>query len=236
MAVLHTRGAPARFGRAAAGLPILWRLIEAHPLAATLGLGVRLYLASVWLRFALQKIHGGWLTSNPLRPMLELVVNGYTHVAFHFYQPLTRWVLELGADRLLAVAFPLTELTIATAFVAGVLVRPAALVAIFINLNLILTGLAMWHFDGRIIALQVLLLALGTAAGRYGVRSLWPLGRRWAAAVRRFFRRPTAPRSYSPGYALSSYTPVPTAHGRHAPGEAGRVTSSWPLTRASRRW
>jgi hypothetical protein len=44
--------------------------------------------------------------------------------------------------------------------------------ATFINLNLMLAGLSSWQFDGRIVVLQLVLLAVGMAATRYGPRSL----------------------------------------------------------------
>lgn len=137
-----------------------------------LGFALRCLLAGVWLRYGIGKIESGWLTSNPLKPLVELVANGYTNAWLPLYEPLSRWALELGLDRFLAVAFPLTELAIAGALLSGVFFRPALLLAAFINLNLILSGLAPWQIDGRIILVELLTLALGAAAGRYGWRSL----------------------------------------------------------------
>jgi NADH dehydrogenase len=131
---------------------------------AVLGLAIRWYLAYVWLRFGIGKIQAGWLTSNLLKPLIELVANGYTHAWLPVYALLSRAVLELRLDHVLAVAFPLTELAIAAALMTGVFLRPALWLAIFINVNLVLSGLASWQIDGRIVGLELLVLALGAAA------------------------------------------------------------------------
>ncbi|HJU68288.1 MAG TPA: FAD-dependent oxidoreductase [Gemmatimonadaceae bacterium] len=139
---------------------------------ALLALAMRVYLAFVWIRFGLGKIETGWLTSNPLRPLVDLVAKGYTNALLPIYEPLARWALTLGIDSALSIAFPIIELTIALALITGVALRPMLLVATFINLNLVLSGLAPWTFDSRVIALQLLLLAMGAVASRYGLRSM----------------------------------------------------------------
>ena len=147
-----------------------WRRTTAHPAAGMLAFVLRLLLASIWLRYAWGKIEAGWLTSNVLHPLVQIVADGQTPASLSIYSPLARWVLELGLDRVLSVAFPIAELAIAVALVTGWKVRTSALLATIINLNLVLSGLASWQLDGRIIALQLLLLAFGAAAGRYGLR------------------------------------------------------------------
>ncbi len=139
---------------------------------ALLALGVRLYLAFVWLRYGIGKIETGWLTSNPLKGLIDVVAKGYTNAWLPIYEPLARWALALGLDGALAVAFPLTELAIGLALITGVALRPALLLATFINLNLVMSGLAPWAFDGRVILLQLFVLALGATANRYGLRSV----------------------------------------------------------------
>jgi NADH dehydrogenase len=139
---------------------------------ALLALGVRLYLAFVWLRFGIGKIEAGWLTSNPARGLIDVVAKGYTHAWLRIYEPLAHWVLSQGIDSVIAVALPLIEVAIGLALITGALLRPALWLAMFINLNLVLSGLASWTFDGRVMALQLFLLALGAAAGRHGLRSL----------------------------------------------------------------
>ncbi len=64
-----------------------------------------------------------------------------------------------------SAAIPLTELLVAAAFFSGLLLVPAAIGAVLLNLNLILSGIATWQFDGRIILLQLLLLVAWRVAG-----------------------------------------------------------------------
>ena len=146
------------------------RRLDAHPAAGLLAFALRLFLASIWLRYAWGKIDAGWLTSNALHPLVQIVAGGQTSASLPIYAPFARWILELGLDRVFSVAFPITELAIALAFVTGSMVRRAAVLATIINLNLVLSGLASWQLDGRIIVLQVLLLAFGAAADRFGLR------------------------------------------------------------------
>ena len=152
-----------------------------HRATALLALGLRSYLAYVWLRFGLGKIKAGWLTSNLLNPLIDVVANGYTNAWLPIYQPLARAALSLGLDRALGIAFPLTEVAIAAALITALSLRRAVIAAILINLNLILAGLSPWQFDGRIILLQLIVLALGTPAGRYGWSSLMSWIRRLRA-------------------------------------------------------
>lgn len=153
----------------------------AHRLAAPLWLLLRIYLGSIWLRFGVAKIEGGWLTGNPVRPMLEAVAAGATPVPIEPYRAVAELLLALGADPILSVAIPLCEIAVAIAFLSGTLVVPAAIGAILLNLNLILSGLASWRFDGRIILLQLLLLAAWRVAGCIGGDGL----RRASASSRR---------------------------------------------------
>ena len=143
-----------------------------HRATALLALGLRSYLAYVWLRFGWGKIEAGWLTSNLIEPLIDVVANGYTNAWLPIYQPLARAALALGLDRALGIAFPLAEVAIAAALITGLSLRRAVITAILINLNLILSGLSPWQFDGRIILLQLIVLALGTSASRYGWSSL----------------------------------------------------------------
>jgi len=76
----------------------------------------------------------------------------------------------------LSVCIPLVEVGVGIAFITGVLLVPAAIAATMLNVNLILSGVASIAFDGRIIALQVLLLLAWRVAGYLG---LGTLARRW---------------------------------------------------------
>lgn len=148
------------------------------PLTSPLWLALRVYLGLVWMNFGIGKVQAGWLTSNPLRGLLTAVAEGHTPAPFGFYEHVARVMVNTGADGLLSVLIPLAEVAVAAAFFSGVLLVPAAIVAIGINVNLILAGIASVHFDGRIIALQLLLLAAWRVAGLLGlgtlVRRAWP--------------------------------------------------------------
>jgi uncharacterized membrane protein YphA (DoxX/SURF4 family) len=145
------------------------RWLFASRLASPLWLGVRIYLGSVWLQFGLAKIRGGWLTGNPLHGLLDAVARGHTPAPFPAYRHLAQALVDTGADRILSFAIPLTELVVAAAFFSGLLLVPAAVGAVLLNLNLILSGIASWEFDGRIIILQLLLLVAWRVAGYLGL-------------------------------------------------------------------
>lgn len=142
------------------------------PLSSPLWLALRVYLGLVWMNFGLGKIRAGWLTTNPLRPLLTAVAEGHTPAPFGFYEEIAALLVGTGVDGLLSVLIPLAEVAVAAAFFSGVLLVPAAIVAIGINLNLILAGIASVRFDGRIIAMQLLLLGAWRVAGLLGVGTL----------------------------------------------------------------
>jgi uncharacterized membrane protein YphA (DoxX/SURF4 family) len=137
---------------------------------------LRVYLASVWLQFGIGKIRGGWLEGDGLRGLLGAVAAGQTPAPFPFYARVAELLVETGMDRVLSVAIPLVEVAVGLAFVTGVLLVPAAIAATLLNVNLVLSGVASIRFDGRIIALQVLLLLAWRVAGYLG---LGTLARRW---------------------------------------------------------
>lgn len=151
-------------------------------LASPFWLSVRLYLGWVWLHFGTGKIRSGWLTMNPMESLLEAIAAGHTRAPFAFYRPVARLLLDTGADAVLSRAIPLTEVALGVLFAAGVLLVPAAIGAIILNLNLILAGIASVSFDGRIILLQLLLLAAWPVAGYLGLGTAAAALRRSAAA------------------------------------------------------
>lgn len=160
-------------------------------LASPLWLALRIYLGSVWLQFGWAKVEGGWLTGNQVRGMLEAVADGLTRTPLPAYRHVARALLEVGADRWLSVGIPLAEIAVALAFFSGLLLVPAAVGATLLNLNLILSGIAAWHFDGRIIALQLLLLAAWRVADYVGVARTVSVLRRLARGRPPVMRRPT---------------------------------------------
>lgn len=143
-------------------------------LTSPVWLVLRLYLASVWLQFGMGKIRGGWLRGDGLEGLLTAVAQGQTPAPFPLYTRLIDvLLLETGMDRVLSVTMPLMEVAVGLAFLSGVMLVPAAIAATALNLNLILSGVASIHFDGRIIALQVLLLAAWRVAGYLGLGTLF---------------------------------------------------------------
>jgi uncharacterized membrane protein YphA (DoxX/SURF4 family) len=145
-------------------------------LTSPLWLVLRLYLASVWLQFGVAKIRGGWLEGDGVHGLLSAVAAGQTPAPFPFYARVAELLVSTGLDRVVSVVMPLLEVGVGIAFLTGVLLVPAAIAATLLNVNLVLSGVASLHFDGRIIALQVLLLLAWRVAGYLG---LGTLARRW---------------------------------------------------------
>lgn len=154
-------------------------------LAAPLWLGLRIYLGSVWLQFGLSKVGADWLTTNQMGGILELIASGRTPAPLPQYRTVADTILALNLDRLLSAAIPVLEIGVAAAFFSGVLLVPAAVGATLLNLNLILSGIATWSFDGRIMVLQILLLLAWPVAGYLGIgESLRALLRSYRALLR----------------------------------------------------
>ena len=139
------------------------------PIVAVATLLVRLYLARLWLGFGLAKIEAGWLTANPVRGLLAAVAAGQTPMPIPGLSVVASWLLAVHADAALSILLPLTELALAAAFLTGLLAQPAAALGIAVNTSLILGGLASVGFDGRVIALELIVLAAGVSAGVLGV-------------------------------------------------------------------
>ena len=145
------------------------------PVTSPVWLALRIYLASIWMQFGIAKLRGGWLRGDALEALLKAVAEGQTPVPFPFYSRVAELMVATGMDAVLCVLIPLAEVAVAAAFLAGVMLVPAAIGAILLNLNLIFAGVASVNFDGRIIALQVLLLAAWRVAGYLGLgtRAWW---------------------------------------------------------------
>lgn len=141
-------------------------------LASPAWLLLRLYLASVWLQFGIGKIRGGWLDGDGLHGLLGTVAAGQTPAPFPFYARVAELLVSTGMDRVLSVAMPLLEVGVALAFITGVMLVPAAAAATLLNVNLVLSGVASIHFDGRIIAMQLLLLLAWRVAGYLGLGTI----------------------------------------------------------------
>lgn len=149
------------------------------PFSSPAWLALRLYLAQVWLQFGAGKIRGGWLRGDGLHDLLSAVAAGHTPAPFRFYERVADLLVSTGMDNVLSVLIPLLEVSVGVAFISGVLLVPAAVAATLLNVNLVLSGVASLRFDGRIIALQVLLLLAWRVAGYLGLGTL--VRRGWRA-------------------------------------------------------
>jgi len=138
---------------------------------------LRAYLAFVWLRFGIMKLQGGWLTMNPLRPLLELIAVGKLPTSAPGYSFVARALVATHADAVLSVAIPCTEIGISLALLAAVRIRTAAVIACALNVNLLLAGIATFSLDGRMIVLQMILIALATLAP-HEARRIFPAWRK----------------------------------------------------------
>ena len=158
-----------------------------HRYAALLWLALRLYLGWIWLQFGIDKLQAGWLTKDAIGPLLKLGAEGTLPLPIPIYGRVAALLLDLGVTPLISFAMPLLELAVALAFLSGVLVAPAAIGATLLNINIILSGIGQLAFDGRMIALQLLLLMAWPVAERIGLRPALAQGWAWLR------RRPGAP-------------------------------------------
>lgn len=140
-----------------------------HRYASVLWLAVRIYLGSLWFQFGLDKLNAGWLTSDPVGGMLKLVADGTLDVPFEFYRGVAGWLVDSGASVLLSHSMPFLEMAVALSFISGVLVIPATVGAILLNINFLLSGIGQLPLDGRFIALQLLMLLAFRVVSLIGV-------------------------------------------------------------------
>lgn len=139
-------------------------------LASPLWLLVRLYLGYVWFSMGYSKLSAGFLTNDPIGQMLGLVGRGVLPVPVEAYRPVAGLLVDSGVTPLLSYGMPFLEMGIALALISGVLLTPAALGAIFLNLNFLLSGVAIVQLDIRVIVLQLLLILAWRVAGTLGVQ------------------------------------------------------------------
>jgi uncharacterized membrane protein YphA (DoxX/SURF4 family) len=140
-----------------------------HRYASVLWLAVRIYLGWLWFQFGLDKLNAGWLSSDPVGGMLKLVADGTLDVPFEFYRGVAGWLVESGATVLLSHGMPFLEMAVALSFISGVLVVPATVGAILLNVNFLLSGIGQLPLDGRFIALQLLMLLAFRVVSLLGV-------------------------------------------------------------------
>ena len=143
-------------------------------------LAVRLYAASVWARFAAEKIRSGWLQSDQLAGILDLVAKGHLPTRLPGYDALLRTALDLGLTAAGSRLLPVIEMAIAVGLLAGTRVRLVALLAMFVNLNLLLSGIGAVALDGRLLILELALVGAGARAAHPSWRDAVAFARRVA--------------------------------------------------------
>lgn len=143
-----------------------------HRYASPIWLAVRLYLGWTWLQVGLGQVGSGWLTSDPIGLMFTQIVDGKIAVPLPFYRDVASILLEGGVSPIISHSMPIVQIAIALAFFSGVLVVPAAVGAILLNLNIILSGIGLIALDGQFILLQLLLILAWPIASGIGVERL----------------------------------------------------------------
>jgi uncharacterized membrane protein YphA (DoxX/SURF4 family) len=170
---------------------LLWPFTNKY--ASPIWLALRLYLGWIWFQMSISKLQAGWLTSDPIGQMLKLVENGTIKVPLPFYRGVAGALVDLGITPMLSHSMPFMELAVALAFVTGVLVPVAAVGAILLNINFVLSGIGNLELDGPVIAGQVLLVMSYRVVGVLGFEKLAARILRTVLGIIRPARREQAP-------------------------------------------
>jgi uncharacterized membrane protein YphA (DoxX/SURF4 family) len=149
---------------------ILWPFTNKY--ASPIWLALRLYLGWIWFQMSISKLQAGWLTSDPIGQMLKLVENGTIAVPLPFYRGVAAMLVDLGITPMLSHSMPFMEMAVALSFATGVLVPVAAVGAILLNINFVLSGIGNIELDGPVIAGQVLLVLSYRVVGTLGFQKL----------------------------------------------------------------
>jgi len=141
-------------------------------LAAPIWLVLRLYIAWIWFQMSLSKFEAGWLTSDPVGQMFKMVANGTLPVPLPFYRDVAGALLNAGISPLISHSMPFLEMAVALSLATGVLVPAAAVGAILLNINIILSCIGTPAFDGPIIATEILFVLSFRVVGGIGFERL----------------------------------------------------------------
>jgi len=141
-------------------------------LAAPIWLALRLYIAWIWFQMGISKLQAGWLTSDPVGAMFKLIEKGTIAVPLPFYRGVAGALLDAGVSPMISHSMPFLELAVALSLASGVLVPAAAVGAILLNMNIILSGIGTPAFDAPIIASEILFLASYRVVGGIGFERL----------------------------------------------------------------
>jgi thiosulfate dehydrogenase (quinone) large subunit len=143
-----------------------------HVYASPIWLAVRLYLGYMWFWMGVQKLQIGFLSSDPIGPILKAVADGTLKVPAEFFRPVAGLLVDSGLTPLISFSMPFLEIAVALSFVTGVLVVPAAVGATLLNIIFVLSGIGQIRLDGRFIALQLLLILAYRIVGTIGFQKL----------------------------------------------------------------
>ena len=141
-------------------------------LSSPIWLALRLYIAWIWFQMSMGKFQAGWLTSDPVGQMFKLIEKGTIAVPLPFYRGVAGALLDAGISPIISHSMPILEMAVALSLATGVLVPAAAVGAILLNINIILSGIGTPAFDGPIIAAQLLFVMSYRVVGGIGFERL----------------------------------------------------------------
>jgi uncharacterized membrane protein YphA (DoxX/SURF4 family) len=141
-------------------------------LSSPIWLALRLYIAWIWFQMSMGKFQAGWLTSDPVGQMFKLIEKGTIAVPLPFYRGVAGALLNAGVSPMISHSMPFLEMAVALSLATGVLVPAAAVGAILLNINIMLSGIGAPAFDGPIIASQVLMVMSYRVVGGIGFERL----------------------------------------------------------------
>jgi len=141
-------------------------------LSSPIWLALRLYIAWIWFQMSMGKFQAGWLTSDPVGQMFKLIEKGTIAVPLPFYRGVAGALLDAGISPMISHSMPFLEMAVALSLATGVLVPAAAVGAILLNINIVLSGIGTPAFDGPIIATEVLFVMSYRVVGGIGFERL----------------------------------------------------------------
>jgi uncharacterized membrane protein YphA (DoxX/SURF4 family) len=175
-----------RVGSSAGRLVAAIRWPFTNKFSAPIWLALRLYIAWIWFQMSMGKFQAGWLTGDPVGTLFKLIEKGTLVVPLPFYRGVAGALLDAGVSPLISHSMPFLEMAVALAFASGVLIPAAAVGAILLNINIVLSGMGVPAFDGPIIAAEILFVLSFRVVGAIGFEGL---ARRILRAAVRIVRR-----------------------------------------------
>ena len=140
--------------------------------AAPIWLLVRLYVGWIFLTMGIGKIQTGFLVADQIGPMLKLVADGTITIPLPFYRDVAAMLVDLGVTPLISFSMPFLELAVALAMFTGVLTTAAAVGALLLNINFVLSGIGNMTFDGPYMLASTLIILAYPVASTIGFQKL----------------------------------------------------------------